>query len=271
VLKSRAAYKDKARGIGKLRPKCRVVLIGCNDPDLRQLTRDSPTPSRISEFVVLSVASSGANRLFNNDNKRWSLWISDAEKAFLQGSQDTSERDGPLFMSPPSDPLITASGSFPAPLYQIVGNCYGLPNAPRVWYRRVLQAVQDAQFQVHSFDRCCFYHIGEDGKLDCVMIVHVDDFMAAFSETFDLTLLENMFEWGSTTRVDEENPGEYRGKEISMIKTGDGKIHYKVSQKSFLKNLSEGKLVSGRLKKDPKLSSDELKEFRSVCGSLQWL
>ena len=271
VLKSRAAYKDKARGIGKLRPKCRVVLIGCNDPDLRQLTRDSPTPSRISEFVVLSVASSGANRLFNNDNKRWSLWISDAEKAFLQGSQDTSERDGPLFMSPPSDPLITASGSFPAPLYQIVGNCYGLPNAPRVWYRRVLQAVQDAQFQVHSFDRCCFYHIGEDGKLDCVMIVHVDDFMAAFSETFDLTLLENMFEWGSTTGVDEEHPGEYRGKEISMIKTGDGKIHYKVSQKSFLKNLPEGKLVSGRLKKDPKLSIDELKEFRSVCGSLQWL
>ena len=183
VLKSRAAYRDKARGIGKIRAKCRVVLIGCNDPDLRQLTRDSPTPSRLSEVVVLSVAASGANRVFNNDNKQWFLWLSDAEKAFLQGLQDKSERNGPLFMSPPDDPLIKASGSFPAPLYEVTGNCYGLPNAPRVWYRRVLQAVEEAGFMVHSFDRCCFYHIG-----------HVDDFMAAYSESFEITLLENIFE-----------------------------------------------------------------------------
>ena len=245
VLKSRAAYKDKARGVGKLSPKCRVVLIGCNDPDLRQLTRDSPTPSRLSEFVVLAVASSGANRLFNCDNKKWSLWLSDAEKAFLQGFQDKSERGGPLYMSPPRDPLITSSGSFPAPLYEVTGNCYGLPNAPRVWYRRVLQAVQEADFQVHSFDRCCFYHTGKDGSLDCIMIVHVDDFMAAFSESFDLSILEGMFEWGSTTKVDEDHPGQYRGKEISMIKTKDGKIHYKISQKSFLKNLAHGRLPTG--------------------------
>ena len=271
VLKSRAAYRDKARGIGKIRAKCRVVLIGCNDPDLRQLTRDSPTPSRLSEFVVLSVASAGANCVFNNDNKRWFLWLSDAEKAFLQGMQDKSERNGPLYMSPPKDPLIEASGSFPAPLYEVTGNCYGLPNAPRVWYRRVLQAVQDAGFMVHSFDRCCFYHVGTDNKIDCVMIVHVDDFMAAYSESFEISLLEKMFEWGSITKVDENHPGEYRGKEITMKRTADGKIHYKVSQKSFLKNLADGKLVSGRLKKEPKLNAEELKEFRSVCGCLQWL
>eukprot|EP00435_Cladocopium_sp_Y103_P007937 s3811_g2.t1 len=87
ILKSRAAYRDKARGLGALRAKCRVVLIGCNDPDLRQLARDSPTPSRLSEFVILSIAASGANALFNGDQKVWKMWLSDAAQAFLQGSR----------------------------------------------------------------------------------------------------------------------------------------------------------------------------------------
>ena len=55
VMKSRAAYRDKNRGVPPLKPKTRVVIIGCSDPDLRQLSRDSPTPSRVSEFVLLAV------------------------------------------------------------------------------------------------------------------------------------------------------------------------------------------------------------------------
>ncbi|CAE7469062.1 CML10, partial [Symbiodinium pilosum] len=34
VLKSRAAYRDKNKGLGEVKAKCRVVLIGCNDPDI---------------------------------------------------------------------------------------------------------------------------------------------------------------------------------------------------------------------------------------------
>ena len=82
ILKSRAAYKDKNKGLGEIRAKTRVVLIGCQDPDLKQLTRDSPTPTRLSEYIVLSIAASGGNKLFNGDGRLWRLWLSDAEKAF---------------------------------------------------------------------------------------------------------------------------------------------------------------------------------------------
>ena len=126
VLKSRAAYRDKNRGQGEVRAKCRVVLIGCNDPDLFRLTRDAPTPSRLSEYLVLAIATAGYNREVNNDDSR----LSDAKSAFLQGEQDPSERDGPIFMWPPKDPLMTETNSFPAELYEVVGNCYGLSNAP---------------------------------------------------------------------------------------------------------------------------------------------
>ena len=113
IIKARAAYRDKARGVPPLRPKCRVVLIGCGDPDLKKLSRDSPTPTRTSELVILAVATSGYNREFNHDHGRWRLLLLDAEKAFLQGKQDDSERDGPLYMQSPRDPILIAANAYP--------------------------------------------------------------------------------------------------------------------------------------------------------------
>ena len=46
ILRSRAAYRDKNKGLGEIKAKCRVVLIGCQDPDMFQLSRDSPPPGR---------------------------------------------------------------------------------------------------------------------------------------------------------------------------------------------------------------------------------
>ena len=92
ILKSRAAYRDKSKGIGPLRPKCRVVIIGCADPDLFQISRDSPTPTRLSEALLMTIAAAGVNKEFNNTNEQWYLWASDAKSAFLQGDQDASER-----------------------------------------------------------------------------------------------------------------------------------------------------------------------------------
>ena len=270
ILKSRAAYKDKSRGIGELRAKTRVVLVGCGDPDLRQLTRDSPTPSRLSEFLVLSIATAGANGLFDNQPYKWQLWLSDAAQAFLQGKQDPSERNGPIYMQPPRDPIIEAAGAYPASLYEVTGNCYGLANAPRVWFNRVCEELFKASFKQHTFDRCLFYHRGPNDELDCILIVHVDDFMATYSEVFDVKILEELFEWGSITRVDENHSGEYRGKEIHMKET-NSKFTIHVSQQKFLDNLTNGKLPVGRLQKEPQLSTAEWQEMRSVCGCLQWL
>ncbi|CAE7481208.1 unnamed protein product [Symbiodinium sp. CCMP2592] len=76
---------DVPRRVGPLRPKCRVVLIGCQDP-------------------LMAIAAAGANGEVGFATKRWRLWVS-AKSAFLQGEQDMSERSGQLFMRPPRDPL----------------------------------------------------------------------------------------------------------------------------------------------------------------------
>ena len=77
----------------------------------------------------------------------------------LQGSQDPSERNGPLYMElmePPKNPIQHKAGAFPALLYEITGNCYGLANAPRVWFNKVKTKLLGANFIQHSFDRCLF-------------------------------------------------------------------------------------------------------------------
>ena len=119
-------------------------------------------------------------------------------------------------------------------------------------------------------DKCFYYHVDQMGYLDCLLIIHVDDVLATYSETFPLETLENMVRWGSITKVTLDQPCDYRGKEITMHEK-DGKLFYKVTQKSVIKSLTPGKLKPGRLQKYLKMDDDERKEFRSVCGCLQWL
>ena len=269
VLKSRAAYRDKNKGLGEIRAKCRVDLLGCNDPDLFNLTRDSPTPTRLSESIVMAIAAAGANGEVNHDKKLWRLWISDAKSAFLQGEQNLDERAGPLYMKPPRDPLIAETNTFSADLYQVLGNGYGLPDAPRVWSRRVLQRALERGFKQHGFDHCLFYYVNEDEQLRAVMIVRVDDFLCVYHQDFDSDLLQNMFVWGSITIITVNEPGVFRGKEIKLVY--EGRYKYKVTQESFIQGLEPGRISKDRSKSDDKLTATEWQEFRSVSGSLQWL
>ena len=48
IPRAGAAYRDKSKGIGPPRPTCRVVIIGCQDPDIFDITRDSPAPTRLT-------------------------------------------------------------------------------------------------------------------------------------------------------------------------------------------------------------------------------
>ena len=270
ILKSRAAYRDKNKGLGEVKAKCRVVLIGCNDPDIFRVSRDSPTPSRLSEAIVLAIATAGRNREVNGDSGLWRLWLSDAKSAFLQGEQSREERGGPLFMRPPRDPVIDEVGAYSAPLYEVLGNAYGLPDAPRVWGKRVWARATGRGFKQHAFDKCLFYYTDSTGRLLAVMIVHVDDFMCAYHELFDINILDGMFTWGSVTIIDEDHPGVYRGKEIALVQE-KGRFKYQVTQTAFIDGMDSGRLPRGRSKEDERLTPSEWQEFRSISGSLQWL
>ena len=64
ILRARAAYRDKSKGVPPLRAKCRVVALGHCDPDLHELSRESATPTRQCEYLVYAVFVCGLNMMF---------------------------------------------------------------------------------------------------------------------------------------------------------------------------------------------------------------
>ena len=153
ILPSRACYRDKACGIGDVVAKCRIVALGHLDPDLQQLSRNASTPGRIAEHIMFLMIVSGSNRCLFDTQQLWITWIGDAKTAFLQGVQDPQERDGPLFMRPPRDGLISRTNHWTAALYRIRGNVYGLANAPITWQREVCRRLAHLKFTQHMFDK----------------------------------------------------------------------------------------------------------------------
>ena len=127
VINSRGCYRDKNKGVPPLNAKARIVAQGNQDPDLRSLTRQSPTPNKVSEFLVMTIFISGINQMAFNTTLRWKLWIADAAIAFLQGVQDMSERAGKLYLRAPRDEIIKRANDLKSTLYEITGTSMGYP------------------------------------------------------------------------------------------------------------------------------------------------
>ena len=113
VLRSRAAYRDKAKG-WPLRAKARVVALGCLD-----LT-STPWPARVQLHCgsqrcwSMPFSFLGRNRKMNRDGAVWYLWCGDVKTAFLQGEPDP--RDEPLYLAPLRDQISILAKVFTSPL-----------------------------------------------------------------------------------------------------------------------------------------------------------
>ena len=271
VIKARAAYRDKSKGAFPLRPKTRVVAIGCADPDLYSLNRDCATPTRQSEYMVLGIFVAGVNKMFNHKKSRWVLWGGDVKTAFLQGSQE--DRQLPLFLEPPRDGITKMAQTFQSPLYQILGNIYGLANAPRVWQLEVHRRLISAGFTRHTLDHQLYFLWqklpGETYPcLCCIIIVYVDDFLMTHDVRYDRSRVLGLFTWGSQGELALGKPLEFKGKEIHLENDArEGLQYLRLTQEKFIDTLTRGKAT----KSDNQLRPEDLPEFRSVAGSLQWL
>ena len=271
IIKARAAYRDKSKGAFPLRAKTRVVAIGCADPDWYSLNRDCATPTRQSEYMVLGIYIAGRNGLFNNKRHRWALWGGDVKTAFLQGVQE--DRRLPLFLEGPKDGITKMAQTFQSELYEILGNIYGFANAPRVWSREVHRRLISAGYTRHSLDHQLYYLWqklpGEKYPSLCsIIIVYVDDFLMTHDVRYDRRHVLDLFTWGSQGELTRDQPLDFKGKEIHLEFDEKDNVEYlRLTQQKFIDTLQSGKAA----KSDTPIRPDDLAEFRSVAGSLQWL
>ena len=272
ILKARAAYRDKAKGQGPLKAKTRVVALGHLDPDLQEICRESATPTRQSEYALLAFFISGFNHMLLDGKDRWLLWCGDIKTAFLQGTPDP--RKLPLFLLPPQDGVTKLAGTFKAPLYKIVGNIYGLASAPRTWSLHVVKTLVQAGFRQHSLDKMLFTLCtklpGDDhSSLVAIVVAYVDDFLLTHNQRWDRRALLDLFKWGAQEELSFSNSLTFKGKEISLRSEGQT-TYLALTQKQFIAGMKVGN-VQCKKRLDEKLLPEDMAEFRSVAGCLQWL
>ena len=171
-------------------------------------------------------------------------------------------------MYPPKDPIIIKSGFWQdSEIYEVVGNIYGLVNAPYEWCMEVMRRMYDLGFVSHSLDVMMFMSFDESGRLSCLGVFHVDDVLITWAPWFDIQKLRDSFEWGSWH--DDGQVMVYCGREI-RVDHEHGHVH--VCQSTFAKSTDVRAVSRDRLRSEQQaLTSEERTEFRSCTGSLQYL
>ena len=221
--------------------KARLVARGFEDAEIGDRQTDSPTCSRESIRLVLSMIAS----------KKWKCNMMDVKTAFLQGKP--LERD--IYIKPPKE--AKTSG-----LWKLKKCVYGLNEASRYWYNRVTDELAKLGLVKSKYDEALFYWRHE-GRCEGVLVIHVDDFLYGGSTKFE-NLIQNMktiFTVGSEETV----PMKYLGMNIDE---SDGDIYF--SQDSYIDSMEEVE-IQKKTDKSRVLNEDEQALFRKICGQLNWI
>ena len=205
---------------------------------------DSPTVQKHSIRLILTVAST------NN----WDIKTTDITSAFLQGSK--MDRD--VFIKPPRE--AEEKGK----LWKLIKCLYGLKDASRKWYFRVLNKLKELGFQQAFCDKAVFFLI-KDNKLLGVIALHVDDFLHAGDPYFNKTILPqilSVFKVGkSETRV-----FMYTGFQLKQDNEG-----ITLDQEKYVRNVQIPNVDIKLLKeKKREMNQTELTLLRQLTGMVNW-
>ena len=148
------------------RIKARWCLQGHLDPDVLQKvssgTCHSPTMSQLSRSLLLQLIVSN----------KWQLCLGDIKGAFLEAGP-LKQQFRPLFAS---QPVGGIPGMHKDDVIEVVGNVYGLNDAPFSWYETFDREARACGFERSQFDNCVyFFRDPEDHSLSGVLGAHVDD------------------------------------------------------------------------------------------------
>ena len=163
--------------------KARLCVLGFQDPDLTEVSRDSPTLSAASEALIMQWVGSHKYRLISVDIKT----------AFLSGDEDVRN----IFISPPDDvrQMLNLDHENVLRLRKAV---YGLVNAPKKWWVRLKKSFIEHGCTSCALDPSAFV-LRMSGHIRGVLGVHVDDVIGSGDETFDrmMTAVRKELDFGA--------------------------------------------------------------------------
>ena len=227
---------------GQLVTKARLVVRGFEDEAVEKTLTNSPTCSKETIRVCMSLISSN----------KWKCCSIDAKTAFLQGNP--LKRD--IYIKPPKEAETTS-------LWRLKKAVYGLNEASRHWYEKVKDELLKLGFQCSKFDEA-FFFLKSENKLAGLMSVHVDDFLNGGNNIFrdQLAQLKSQVTFG------EELPAPFKFLGTNVKQNEDMTIS--INQKEYSDEI-EPMEISNKKAKMRVLNQDEQYQYRKVVGQLNWL
>ena len=225
----------------KTKVKARLVAKGFQEKE--KIQSDSPTAQKESLKLFLAVAA------LQNIDKVRSL---DIAAAFLQA--DVLKRD--IFVEPPKD--IKEEGV----VWKLRKPLYGLNDAGRRFWLRVKKLLKENGYESIKGDEA-FYVKRKQGVFAGMLLLHVDDFLMAGSESF-VKETTDMFESNLEISKIEDNCFRFVGLDL---KKSDENIE--VSMEDYVGAIEEVPMRQG--KKKDLLTAEEMTLFRKITGKIAWL
>ena len=205
---------------------------------------DSPTVQKHSIRLLLAISA----------QSKWNISTTDISSAFLQGN--LLDRD--VFIKPPRE------ANLPGKLWKLNKCLYGLKDASRQWYFKVVNKLIEQGFQKCFCDKGVFFLI-KDNKLIGFVALHVDDFLHAGNDYFNRVVMKNVL---SIFKVGKSETKDFMYTGFRM-RQDDKSI--KVDQEKYIKNVQVPGLDLNQLKdKKREMTQDELTILRQLTGMVNW-
>lgn len=243
--------EDKSSPSGR-KAKARLVIKGFQDPDIGQLSSDSPTLTRDARMLLLQTVSS----------KNWNIQAFDITTAFLRGKSDKRE----LAMEAPPE-LKKMMGMKDNEVCLLKGNAYGRVDAPLLFYKEFRRHLEEIGFSVHPLDNCLFLlrDKHDPQKLHGILGTHVDDGIEGGDAEFERALTELQKRLPFGTR--EYRSFKFTGLQIEQLPD----FSIKVDQEQYVHKIRPIDIPKSRRQEtSSKVSASELHSLRGLCGSLQY-
>ena len=235
LMSTRWVVTEKMTENGRI-TKARLVVRGFEEES--NVKSDSPAVHKESLRLFLSVASTQGYKVHSIDIKA----------AFLQGKN--IDRD--IFVQPPKE-----SGLDNSVAWKLNKCVYGLVDASRNWFLSVKNELIQLKCEQSKLDPALFYWFHE-GKLEGLFLMHVDDFLWAGSELFNVTIispLRKKFCFGK----ESDSRFRYIGLHIEQTK---GEIY--IHQQDYIDELKQV-----NMKTDSRSMNDQI--YPEAVGQLHWI
>ena len=229
---------------GKEITKARLVARGYEE-DSSNIRSDSPTCQKANVRMLLAIAVA----------KQWTVRSLDIKAAFLQGKEIERE----LCLQPPKE--FREKGV----IWKLKKVVYGLCDASRNWYLKVLEVLESLGMKVSKWDKAVFTYKKEE--IEGIVLIHVDDLLFFGSSEF---YLEVMSQFKNIFMISREDKQAFKYLGIVLTQNKDGTII--LDQKSFLDSMEVDLLQKEDMKdKERTANKEEIRLFRQGVGKLGWI